>query len=311
MMKEFEYTGKAMGTEYSVAIVTDSEAVAKKMLALAKRDIEDYETRFSRFIPTSELSILNDRKTMVVSQAFLDVTQKAYQLFTETGGIFNPLVQIARLGYDKTFDSVGNPQSGNMGKVLDDSPYDIDFSATIIDQQTSRIHLEEGQKLDYGGFLKGYLAELIAKKITLASSAVSGVVVNLGGDIYTQGLDEHGHKFIFHIYNPILDNDDTSVSLYNQSLATSGTYKRSWLQPGKPTGKLTHHILDASGKQNPHSDVVSASVIHSDGAKAESYAKVFLAVSHDTALKILANEPISFVLIKNNGTVINKVINYL
>jgi len=65
------------------------------------------------------------------------------------------------------------------------------------------IHLNEGQQLDYGGFLKGYLAELIAKNIMKYSSNIIGVIVNLGGDIHTEGLDKNGNKFIFNIYNPI------------------------------------------------------------------------------------------------------------
>lgn len=297
-MKEFEYNGKAMGTEYSVAVVCGSKELAAKAYGIAKDDIEAYEARFSRFLPTSELSILNETKNIIVSDIFLDATLTAYQLFSETRGIFNPLVQIARFGYNKTFDDIKSD-----GSVDDESPYDIDFSSTVIDRQTSRVRLNEGQKLDYGGFLKGYLAEIIAKKIKSYSQDVAGVIVNLGGDIHTQGLDRNGNKFVFNIYNPILKNEDIEVTLYNQSLATSGTYKRSWLK----SGQKTHHILDASGEQNPESDIVSASVIHEDGAAAEAYAKVFLSLGHENALKLLGAKDISFVIVDNSGQVTKNI----
>ena len=294
MLKEFEWSGKAMGTDYSIAIVCISRDLALETYEKAKNEIKEYEERFSRFLSTSELSILNEKKDMVVSQTFLDVTKKAYQLFMETGGIFNPLVQIVRFGYDKNFINLENNKH-----TKDDSLYNIDFHSTIIDEKTSSIHLKEGQKLDYGGFLKGYLAEIIAKKIKSHSENITGVIVNIGGDIHTQGLDENGNKFVFNIYNPILKNEDIKITLYNQSLATSGTYKRSWFI----SGKKMHHILDSSGSQNPENDIVSASVIHENGANAEAYTKVFLSLGHERALKLLKNKNVSFIIIKNDGQV--------
>lgn len=299
MIEEFEYNGKAMGTEYSIAIVCSSRELADKIYGISKNYIEEYEKRFSRFLKTSELSVLNEKKNMVVSQIFFDVTLKAYQLFVETKGIFNPLVQVARLGYDKNFIDIKNDE-----KTRDESLYDIDFSVTKIDRQTGRIHLNEGQMLDYGGFLKGYLAELIAKNIKSYSTSIIGVIVNLGGDIHTEGLDKNGNKFVFNIYNPISGGSDIEVTLYNQSLATSGTYKRSWFK----FGKKVHHILDIFGKQNPENDVVSASVVCRDGATSEAYTKVFISTDYESAIKILGKKNISTIIIKNNGQVIKNII---
>ena len=169
-----------------------------------------------------------------------------------------------------------------------------------MDSQTRRITLKKYQNLDYGGFLKGYLSEIVAKKIKSYSVDITGVIVNIGGDIYTVGLDKSGDKFIFNIFNPIEEGADIAVSLYNQSLATSGTYKRFWLH----FGKKTHHILDISGKTNPESKVISASIVHNDGAQAEAYAKVFLSMDHKKALILLNNKDISFVIIKNNRQII-------
>jgi thiamine biosynthesis lipoprotein len=298
MIEEFEYNGKAMGTEYYIAIVCGSRELADKIYEISKNNIEEYEKRFSRFLKTSELSVLNEKKNMVVSQIFFDVTLKAYQLFVETKGIFNPLVQVARLGYDKNFTDIKNGDN-----TKDEGLYDIDFSTTKIDSQTCSIHLNEGQQLDYGGFLKGYLAEIIAKNIKSYSPSIVGVIVNLGGDIHTEGLDKDGNKFIFNIYNPISGGEEVKVVLFNQSLATSGTYKRSWFQ----FGKKVHHILDIFGKQNPENDVVSASVICEDGATSEAYAKVFISMDYESAMKILGEKNISTIIIKNNGQVIKNI----
>jgi len=298
MLKEFEYNGEAMGTEYAVSIVCESREIADKLYEITRNDIKEYESRFSRFLPKSELSALNENKNMVVSKTFLNTTLKAYELFSLTKGIFNPLVQVSRLGYDRNFSDIKDVKNNN-----DDSSYDIDFSSVVIDRETSYIQLNEGQKLDYGGFLKGYLAEIIAKKIKSYSPEIAGVIVNLGGDIYTEGLDENGNNFLFNIYNPVLKDKNIIVPLYNRGLATSGTYKRSWLK----SNKMIHHILDASGKQNPENDVVSASVICEDGSMAEAFTKVFISMNYKDALKLIDKENILFIIIKNNGEIIKNI----
>jgi thiamine biosynthesis lipoprotein len=234
---------------------------------------------------------------MIVSESFFNVATIAYKLYVKTKGIFNPLVSIARFGYDKNFTDIENSKS-----FLNESPYNIDFHSVVIDKDTRCIQLMEGQQLDFGGFLKGYLSEMIARKIKLYSGSISGIIVNIGGDIHTEGLDENGNKFMFNIYNPIQGENDVSVVLYNQSLATSGTYKRSWLN----SGKKVHHILDISGEKNPESNIISASVIHNNGAISEAYTKVFLSLEKDKAMNLLGDKNISFVIINDNGQVIKK-----
>ncbi len=303
-MKEYEYTGKAMGTTFSISIISPSPELADGLSILAIQKIYDYEKRFSRFIPTSELSLLNTSKDMIVSPLFLDVVAEAYRMFKATKGIFNPLVQIERMGYTVDFDTLcaKNQTHTTIPETVSDVPYDIDFSSTHIDTNNSRIILNEGQKIDVGGFLKGYLAEVLCNDIRTANPLIEGVVVNIGGDIHTKGCDATGKPFICTIYNPITQAE-IPITLHNQSLATSGTYKRQWQQ----SEKHVHHILDASGIRNSENDIVSASVIHTHGSHAEAYAKVFVSVDLYNALQILSGEPFHYVIINKNGTVISNV----
>ena len=295
MMREYEYNGKAMGTEFSIAIISDSEELANTLAAKAEAKIHAYEKQFSRFLPESELSLLNVQKDAIVSENFLLVVQEAYSLYKETEGIFNPLVQIERLGYTTSFDTLDTQQ-----KFKSEEPYTIDFSKTFIEPASRRIVLQEGQKLDFGGFLKGHLAEILSIEIEKSSPLVTGVIVNIGGDIHAQGLDAHSAQFVFQIYNPLSKKSDLEVPLLNTSLATSGTYKRTW----ENDETMIHHILDATGTQNPDTDIVSASVIHPKGSTAEAYAKVFLSLGEKEAMQILQSEHLAYVLIKNNGEVI-------
>ncbi len=294
MNKEFEWTGHAMGTEYAIAIVCPEAAQAEALSLVARADIEAAEARFSRFLADSELSILNRTKSQIVSQAFFDATAKAYELYQKTDGYFNPLLQIARHGYTENFaDMKKDDRSAN---VL---PYNIDFSKVEMDPKTLRITLKADQALDYGGFLKGYIAQVIADHIHKENPEVSGVVINIGGDICARGVDANGDPFVFAIYNPHTGTSDIEVILDNKSLATSGTYKRNW----KRDGKKIHHILDKTGLHNPASDIVSVSIVHADGALAEAYTKEVLSLSDSEAESFAERTEIGLVMIDRNGTV--------
>ncbi len=297
-MKEYEYTGKAMGTDYSVAIICNSQDLADKLASKAVSKIQNYKNKFSRFLSESELCKLNKEKSLVVSREFMEVTLESYKLYKLTKSYFNPLFQIERLGYDRDFDLLNNTVSKK-----DDSNYDIDYSSVVINEATSKITLRDNQKLDFGGFLKGYLAEKLCKEIIGNSQDILGAIVNIGGDLHTQGVDVNGNNFVFNIYNPTTDHEDISVPIHNQSLATSGTYKRKW-QNGEA---FVHHILDASGSQNPRTNVISVSVIHDKGGASEAYTKVFLNIEPDEALKILGENKIKYILIKMDGTIIKKI----
>lgn len=297
---EYEYTFRALGTECALAVICTSRLLAEEVYQLVTTEVKAYEERFSRFLPTSELSILNRKKNMTVSSIFMDVTEKAHELFVLSGGVFNPLVQIARLGYNKTFAEIKDTIPANPHR-----PYNIDFNTTTIDRQTSRIHLQKGQKLDYGGFLKGYLAESIAHKIISKFPLVKGCVVNLGGDICARGFDKEDAPFLFSIENPLKPETPIEISLINQSLATSGIYKRHWSH----NGHTTHHILDVTGIKNPtETDIISSSVIHSSGALSEVYAKMFLSIPEKSALAYMNPIPTQYILIRSNGQIIKRTI---
>ena len=316
-LTEYEYNEKVMGTDLTIAIVTNSKELADNLAKEALLEIKTYEQKFSRFLPESELSQLNFKKEMIVTKTFMEVFEKVQELFKETTGTFNPLFQIARLGYTENFEEIKNQKVNNQDNQNPKKEfaeiYDVDFSKIITDQNLSKIILSAGQKLDFGGMLKGYLAEKIAKKIKNgytenftnreSGNKIQGVIVNIGGDINTQGLDVNNQEFIFEIYNPINEQDEISIKLYNESLATSGTYKRVW----QNNGLKTHHLLDKTGTKNPESDVISISIIHKDGDRADAYTKMFLSLGHEEAVKIIGSSEIKFIIIKNNGEIIKKI----
>ena len=98
--------------------------------------------------------------TQGVSETFIEVASLARALFEKTRGAFNPLFQISRLGYEKSFQNL-TPEKN--AAIFTNEKYNTDFSSTIIDAKNCKIILQEGQKIDFGGILKGFLSEKLCK----------------------------------------------------------------------------------------------------------------------------------------------------
>lgn len=267
-MKEYLYEERHMGTTVSLSFICRNQMTADAMASKAFSVIKDYEQRFSRFLPTSELSQLNQAGTSIVSAEFLTVLKCSLKMATLTKNNFNPLLQVKLLGYTDSYSQLKTDQSKN---ILPYILYNTDHTQCDIHEKTSRVTLKQNQQLDFGGILKGYLATEIANIVMDMNDTCTGCIINIGGDLATRGVDELHQPFIFHLYNPITDKE-LSVVIKNQSLATSGTYARNW----QTTDGIKNHIIDNQTQHNPTTDIVAVSIIANDGALTEALTKLFL-----------------------------------
>jgi thiamine biosynthesis lipoprotein len=297
-MQEFADTKKLMGTDVSVSVVSDTESRGQEIADEVCSKIYFYEQKFSRFIPDSELSMLNKVGSMVMSDEFLAVLKQSYELYIKTQGAFNPLLQIARHGYNTSYAKIGT----HIQKQSTET-YDTDFSTVLIDKRTSMVTLQPTQQLDFNGILKGYVATKLSHHIQFTYPDCKGLIVNIGGDLHTFGLDEESKAFEFLLYNPVT-KEETPIQLTNKALVTSGTYHRKWKTD---TGEM-HHILDDTGTNNPTTDIVSASVIHDDGATAEAYATLLIVAGIEKAKTIINTNTFNYWLVKTNGEVITNIL---
>ncbi len=287
---KYNYTAHVMGCDFDVSIVTMRESVANALYARALMIAQSYEQTFSRFLPQSELSILNLTKQITPSKRFLRVITRARDLYHETNHLCNPLVQIARYGYTTSFDTIKESH-----RTCDTTSPNCDFDA--VDITPSQITLRDDQRLDFAAFLKGAVAQRIAREL-FAHDAISGIVINIGGDLSTYGTDAHGAPFTIFIENPIT-NEDHVITLMNTTLATSGTMRRHWTCNDTDV----HHILTPMHHRNPTTKLVSASVILPDGARSDAFATVAIILGTTKAEQFLTKHDARFLLITTDGTI--------
>ena len=296
-MKEYAFSEYHMGTEVTVSLIIADKIQAKIIADTVFKEISVFEKIFSRFLPDSELSQLNKTGKEIVSESFLTVLNKSLELVRKTNGAFNPLVQVASLGYNKNFSDLAPEIS------ITKNPYNTDIERIKINQNTHEVILASHQQLDFGGVLKGYLADKLTQQIKKDYKACAGCIINIGGDIATFGYDEFHEPFIFFIYNPIT-HEEIPVTLTDACLATSGTYKRLW----QTNIGQKHHLVNTLTQESSDSSFVSVSIIHNDGAVAEAYTKLFINRNQEEAISISKPDNIGFILINNTGEVISNVL---
>jgi len=289
-MQEFTFETKGLGTTISVSLIGTEAVPATATFQHIKQRLLEAEERFSRFLPHSELSQLNRLGRGRLSAEFRAVLVKAIELSRQTQGAYNPLVQVARLGYSGTFDKLSGQQ------VVVEGSYNTTLTDIEGPDETGDIRLADGQQLDFGGFLKGYLAKELLSELLVIAPWCEGAIINIGGDIATLGTDEVHHPFIFTIYNPVTETE-LPIKLADACLATSGTYGRNW-----STEKGTrHHLVDPTTLENTTTPYVSVSVIHEDGALAEAYTKMFFVYGVDRVTEMLGADLPQYLVIDKKG----------
>jgi len=279
-----------MGCDFDMTFIAKTAAQADRYFTQAYNIAKSFEKKFSRFDRNSELSFANKNKSLKVSQEFLEVYWVAYDLYKKTHKQFNPLVQVSCIGYDKTFEKITDCKTDDLNK----SDYNINLDDVVI--LPHRMILQDSQRLDFGGFLKGYVAQRIAEDI----NSGYGIIINIGGDMYVRDSGQDGKKFIVEIAHPKDESKNIFFSVLNKALCTSGTYKRTWTSHH---GKK-HHILDTKTKDSTRTDIMSASVIHEKGAVADAYATLAVTLGSQKAKKFFDEQQVEFVLVCSNGDII-------
>ncbi len=219
---------EAMGSAVEL-ILEGTPADADEALADAEREIHRLERMLSRFLPDSELSLLNELGRLDASPELAEVTRLALEARERTGGRFDPTVHNALVaaGYDRSFDDLPDDEAAlSPGAAC----------GGYVSVHGSRIEIEHGYRLDLGGIAKGYAADRACALLAEAGPCI----VNAGGDLAIHGPPADGVWPV----SVEMSGAPLTLGLPCGGLATSGRDYRVWRRGGIGL----HHLVDpASG----------------------------------------------------------------
>jgi thiamine biosynthesis lipoprotein len=268
MSRRVERTFRAMGTDVHLVVVGDAD-----LLDQAHARIQQLEQRWSRFLPTSELSMLNaaaGRETRV-SVDTITLVRACATAWAATDGRFDPTLHhvIVALGYDRDFALLASGPARHSESLPTVWPYNM--GDVVVDELAGTVRLPFGVGLDAGGLGKGLAADIVVAE--LLALGADGAMVNLGGDLAASGEPPDGDAWVVAVEDPH-DEERTlcHVALRQGGIATSSILGRRW----RVDGTDVHHLLDPATHRPTAGPLVSATVVAGQAWWAECLTKSML-----------------------------------
>ena len=258
----------AMGTDCLLILHGPEDGAGEEALARAAERVHEYEERFSRFRPDSELSRLNEapQEQVPVGAELGGLLARSLEYARVSGGIFDPVVldDLLALGYDRTFDEVR--ARSHKGAVVAQAPR-FRWRDMLVDAKRQVVTRPRGARIDLGGIAKGAAADVAIAEL----SSYPGALVDLGGDIRVRGRPADADFWIIEVEDgQSHDGALGYIRLRNGAVATSSLRKRRWVHDGE----TVHHMIDPRSGQPARSGVLQCSVIADTTEHAEVAAKV-------------------------------------
>jgi thiamine biosynthesis lipoprotein len=250
----------AMGTTVEVTVVGG----APSLLTIARGRIRDLEQRWSRFVPTSEVSRLNAASgtPVRVSPETITLVTAARDASELTEGRFDPLLldAVEAIGYRQSFADMDRP-------VARPAPvcHHAGAAAIAIDPDDRTVALPAGARFDPGGIGKGLAADLVADE--LRSFGAAGVCVNVGGDLRVAGAAPGtGDAWVIAVRDAPDDEPIAWLAVSDGGVATTSRSRRRWTTAD---GVVRHHVIDPATGRSAHTPVLHATAIAADAWRAE------------------------------------------
>jgi FAD:protein FMN transferase len=295
MIAELDYSFEAMGSDVRLLIGRPLDPRALPPLEAAERErgfVLEFARRLSRFLPDSELSLLNqDPHPRVAGSTLLRAAVHAGLWSADrSGGLVDPTLvrALERSGYASSLDGV-SPAS--LEEALAAAPprraARPDPGATwrrvSVDDETGVIKRPPGVMIDTGGTGKGLCADAVAYRL----GAYTRFVVDCGGDIAVGGIGAQLEPHEIAVEHPISGESVGTVRLARGGVATSGLNVRIWRNPD---GSFGHHLLDPTTGRPAWSGLVGATAIGATALEAETLSKMALLLGPKGAREVLAEQ---------------------
>lgn len=251
---------QAMGTTFFCILVGADKKICDSVYSLAN----ELESKWSRFLPDSEVMLLNNNpgEMCEVSDATLRLVSEMKLGFDLTQGLYsaNILGELIDLGFAT---SRANPE--NVTKWKANSKTTADLPDVEIDLDSKSVSVPSGVALDSGGIGKGLAADLMSD-FAMQLGAM-GAAVFAGGDVAVKGMAKDAAGWKVSISDPKNEKSFiSSVMLSRGGLATSSPM-------GWKSGN-SHHIIDPRTHKSSDSDVLQVTVIAQNASQAEVLSKM-------------------------------------
>jgi thiamine biosynthesis lipoprotein len=283
-----------LGTSLELKIIANTHSNAQKAEAHTLAEIDRESKILSGYDPDSEFSrwMKTRGEGVPVSAELFEVLSRFDRYRTLTGGALDAAAEAVTQVWKSAAASCRLP-----------APAEIDTAVaaargpnwSLDPARHTATHLS-GTPLILNSFTKSYIAGQAAGA-ALAVPGVTGVVVNIGGDLVVRGPGTEG----VNITDPENDAENAEpiarIQVRNRTVATSGNYRRG-VRIG---GRFYSHIVDPRTGQ-PVDHILSSTVVAADPSDAGALATAFSVLTPEESARVAASIPgVEYLLIARGG----------
>lgn len=282
------FYGNAFGTTYTVKCYSDFESA--ELQGQVNHLVDQVNASISTYDPESLISRINRGDSAVVADLyFKEVLSLSKEVNKATYGFFDPTVGAIgnALGFGpQKFSQIPND------RLLDSLCQFVGLELVSISAVNGVVEKSNGVYLDFNAIGKGYGIDVIGRH--LEKIGITDYLIEVGGEIRAKGQNRNKNKpWIIGIESPEVTQEGRSIdkvlAIYNQSLASSGNYRKFRLD--SVTGRKFVHTINPLTCRAEQNTITSASVWASTCAEADAYATAIMAMGIERARNLIEERP--------------------
>lgn len=289
---EYELSGSAMGTRYSVKIAEPLAAERRELLEQRIGGaIDGIEQAMSTYIVESDVSRFNASRStdwIEVSDSVCEAVTAARGLSELTNGAFDitvgPLVNLWGFGPETV--ELAPPPAAEIEAAQARVGYQY------VHADCSRPALRKDRPdlyIDLSAWAKGFAVDRVFA--LLDDLGVENYLVELGGELRMSGRNAQGELWRIAIEKPSDNGRDIQMVLRmtDRALSTSGDYRNYFVHEGK---RYSHLIDGRQGRPVTH-NLASVTVVADRAAFADAMATALLVLGPEEGMALAVREEIA------------------
>jgi thiamine biosynthesis lipoprotein len=279
-LQYYHHQGHIFGTYYNIRYESSQD-----LHEAIQQRLKDFDYSLSMFNKESVISRVNRNEPVEVDSLFALMFAEAQQISQLSGGAFD--ITVAPLVHAWGFGKKANDPKVKAQEINIDSIKAFVGYHKIQLQDLHVLKADERITLDASAIAKGYSCDVVAN--LLREQGCENLLVDIGGEVVMQGLNDRGQAWRVGISKPKIDatgmeNELQEVIESTQlCMATSGNYLQYYFVDGQ---RRSHTIDPRSGRPVEHS-LLSATVVANSCMRADALATACMVLGANEALQMI------------------------
>ena len=275
--------GFAQGGTYHIVLLADKD------LSDLKPHIDSMFTfvdnSMSLFNDSSLLCRINRGETDSLDTFIKECLREALSMSKESDGLYDVTVKPITSAYG--FADGKPTKNPNIDSLLQYVGYEkISMDGDRLVRENPNI------QIDLSSIAQGATSDYFGEYFD--SLGIENYLVEVGGEIYSKGLNSKGHPWVVGIDKPVEGNFlpgaalQVRIGISGQGLATSGNYRKYYTDE---QGRKIVHTINPKTGQPVISNLLSATVVAETSTLADAYGTLFMVMGLDRSVEFLKGRP--------------------